>query len=308
MDRGEEEVSDSILVDLILEIFSRLPAKSVGRLCSMSKLWCSMLSQPYFTELFLTRSRARPRLLFAIKRAGEWSFFSSPHQPRNPHGNESFVAAEFHTKFCGPKYQNICRYTSGLICFPNMWFSKERRPMTVVCNPITGQHAILPRVMSHSQLTSFLGFDPIGKKFKVLAEVSPFCGGRFNMEILTLETGQLTWRSKIDSPLSSTLREGLCINGVLYYIHETFERPGHVIDEDDYGTSDEDSFHVNIVCFDVRSEKFKLIEADFFCLDQDNHKLINYKGKLGGIRWEYTDNGVIELHLRVLEDVEKEVW
>ncbi|VVB05692.1 unnamed protein product [Arabis nemorensis] len=46
---------------LIIKLFSRLPAKSVGR---------SILSGPDFIELF--------RLMFAVERKGSWSFFSSP--------------------------------------------------------------------------------------------------------------------------------------------------------------------------------------------------------------------------------------
>ncbi|XP_020866668.1 F-box protein At1g31080-like isoform X2 [Arabidopsis lyrata subsp. lyrata] len=65
MNRGEN--SDSIPIDLILEILSRLPSKSIARFRCLSKLWGSMLRQPYFTELFLTRSSARPRLLIGIR-------------------------------------------------------------------------------------------------------------------------------------------------------------------------------------------------------------------------------------------------
>ncbi|KAL1191310.1 putative F-box protein [Cardamine amara subsp. amara] len=59
---------DSIPKELILEILSRLSAKSVARFCCVSKLWAFIFGGPCFTELFLTRSSARPRLLFGLRR------------------------------------------------------------------------------------------------------------------------------------------------------------------------------------------------------------------------------------------------
>ncbi|KAG7557284.1 F-box associated domain type 3 [Arabidopsis suecica] len=64
-----------------------------------------------------------------------------------------------------------------------------------------------------------------------------------------------------------------------------------------------------IVCFDVRSEKFRFIDGWYI------HQLINYKGKLGGINLHYEQRSewgsgwdTRELQLRVLEDVEKQDW
>ncbi|KAG7656036.1 F-box associated domain type 3 [Arabidopsis suecica] len=97
MNRGAN--SASIPNDLILEILSRLPAKSTGRFRCVSKLWGSMLCHSYFTELFLTRSSARPRLLIGIHQDGDRFFFSCP-QPQSPYDNSSIVlAADFHMKF-----------------------------------------------------------------------------------------------------------------------------------------------------------------------------------------------------------------
>ncbi|VVA93158.1 unnamed protein product [Arabis nemorensis] len=78
MMKRSKENSKSFPIDLILEILSRLPAKSTGRFRCVSKLWSSMLHRPYFTELFMTRSVSRPRLLFALEEPDEWRFFSLP--------------------------------------------------------------------------------------------------------------------------------------------------------------------------------------------------------------------------------------
>ncbi|CAL9216908.1 unnamed protein product, partial [Arabidopsis halleri] len=64
--------------DLFLEIFSRLPTYSVGRSRCVSKQWASILGRQDFTELFLTKSSTRPRLLFALQpyHGGEWLLYS----------------------------------------------------------------------------------------------------------------------------------------------------------------------------------------------------------------------------------------
>lgn len=142
----------------------------------MSKLWSSMLHRPYFTELFMTRSFSRPRLLFALEQSDEWSFFSLP-QPQNPVYEKSsslVVAADLHFKL--PRDQNmsiyssrlfLCGYASGLIYFSDMNLSKEAVP--VICNPITGRYTILPKHTSYRKSNSFLGFDPMEKQYKVLS-------------------------------------------------------------------------------------------------------------------------------------------
>ncbi|KAL1213969.1 putative F-box protein [Cardamine amara subsp. amara] len=80
MNRGAN--LDSIPNDLIPDILSRLPAKSISRFRCVSKLWESIICRQDFTELFHTRSSSNPRLLIGVQQGGEWSFFSSP-QPQS---------------------------------------------------------------------------------------------------------------------------------------------------------------------------------------------------------------------------------
>ncbi|ESQ33743.1 hypothetical protein EUTSA_v10009341mg, partial [Eutrema salsugineum] len=262
----EKKIPDSIPIDLSLEIFSRLPSKSIARFRCLSKLWGSMLHRQHFTELFLTRSWALPRLLIILEGNRECSVFSSP-QLQDPYGKSSFVvvSADFHDAV-----------------------------VPVIVNPTTRQYASLPELTNSSRykaFDNFLGFHPIDKQFKVLSMPYPeFCNDN---RILTLGTGEMSWR-KIQCPLTHfPYPQGICINGVLYYLAN---RTSDVIGE---------MPSLVIVCFDVRSEKFKFIEAEkcFYAT------LINYKGKLGGIREKYDyDSNTLELRMWVLEDVEKQEW
>ncbi|EFH69927.1 hypothetical protein ARALYDRAFT_890679 [Arabidopsis lyrata subsp. lyrata] len=179
-------------------------------------------------------------------------------------------------------------YASGLFCFPAVWISKDKGEdaSPVICNPSTGHCAILPKLKTDMQTRSYLGFDPIDKQFKVLIMMGIFNSERVH-RILTLGTGKMTWRN-IQCPFTEyPLLKGICINGVLYYLAQYIDERNHIC--------------YMIVCLDVRSEKFKFVDA--ICLF---HQLINYKGKLGGINLNY--NNGFPLNMWVLEDVEKQEW
>ncbi|KAJ4896144.1 F-box and associated interaction domains-containing protein [Raphanus sativus] len=283
--------------DITTDIFARLPAKSAAKCRTLSKQWSSILSTPDFAERFLTHSSTRPRLLFAVERDGHWTFFISP-QPQPSHS--PVVTAEFHTKFAGDVSQYLCSYASGLILFPDMWVpGKSDDTNPVVCNPVTGKYATLPYLTIYRKSRAFLGFDPVGKQFKVMSEEYPFCSQRNHHQVLSLGEGgeELSWRVKDGPQYSHCLSEAIQIDGVLYYLADNFD----------------DSTRV-VVRFDVRSEEFEFIEADCFA-GQEAVNLINYKGKLAGVNWKYVKGDdddekiVLELSLWVLEDVvEMKEW
>ncbi|CAA7050762.1 unnamed protein product [Microthlaspi erraticum] len=280
--------------DLITEMFSRLPAKSAARFRILSKQWESILSSPDFKELFLAKSRARPRLLFAVFRYGQWSFFSSP-QPQYSSDKPLVLAADFHTKFSGDASRYPCSYASGLLFFPDMFIPGEGRySLPVLRSPVTGQYKSLPYVSVGRHCRSFLGFDPIEKQFKVLTEGDRFAREKNRHQVLTLETGELSWRSKPDCPrYSGCLCEATCIDGVLYFLAD------HVLD-----------LPRALVCFDVRTEEFKFVAAECFT-DPTATKLVSYKGKLGGVNCKYVKvdgRHSLELCMWVLEDVEQQEW
>ncbi|KAG7579310.1 F-box associated interaction domain [Arabidopsis thaliana x Arabidopsis arenosa] len=207
------------------------------------------------------------------------------------------AAAEFYQKF-NPDGLLICHYddikyfsigyASGLIYL----YGNRYQVRHVICNPITGRYAILPYRYTYRKAYSFFGFYPIDKQYKALSMIYPSGPGR--SKILTFGDGDMRW-SKIKYPVRHDIySEGICINGVLYYLGDAYGwdnphdvPPGNVI-----------------VCFDLRSENVTYIRVESFC------QLINYKGKLAVTYWEndvYT-NTINELHVWVLEDGEKHEW
>ncbi|XP_023644506.1 putative F-box protein At1g46840 [Capsella rubella] len=87
---------ETLPIDLIIEILSRLPVNSIARYRFVSKQWASLLQRQDFTELFLTRTPMprRQRLLFTFRFGSKWHYFSSP-QPQDFGDNVSVVATDY---------------------------------------------------------------------------------------------------------------------------------------------------------------------------------------------------------------------
>ncbi|CAA7042835.1 unnamed protein product [Microthlaspi erraticum] len=301
--------ADPIPVDLLIEIFSRLPRKSIDRFRCVSKFWGCILRRPDFTELFLTKSSTRPRLFFTVKADGKLFFYSSP-QPQNPNDSSTLLATRYHASF--PEYfpSDTCSTVYGLALLQHY-----NGKLRVICNPITGEFLTLPKLLlknknevkakgksNHTTRERIaiisLGYDPINKQFKVLCMTSSLDERPNTYQVLTLESGKRLWRKmecKFHFSFMRNSRVGneICINGVLYL--------GATIGKSSV-----------IVCFDVRSEEFGFINLDKGMSGQYSDSyvcghltLFNYKGKLG-IR-DNTGRDE-ELVLWVIEDAQSHKW
>ncbi|EOA37716.1 hypothetical protein CARUB_v10012444mg, partial [Capsella rubella] len=282
---------ETLPIDLIIEILSRLPVNSIARYRFVSKQWASLLQRQDFTELFLTRTPMprRQRLLFTFRFGSKWHYFSSP-QPQDFGDNVSVVATEYIMGYSGTRYKEICQSVNGFIYLNDKRFLSyiDVKNVPVICNPCTGQHITLPKVETgNADLKCYFGYDPIRKQFKVLCwTMFRQTTSNVKYQVLTLGTGELLWR-KIECPIRHTPeieRNGICINGVLYY---TSYR---------HGTS------IRIVCFDVRSEKFSFVDMKYVSL----LTLIDYKGKLGVVVRSLSYDNCAELE--VLDDTKEGKW
>ncbi|XP_019082751.1 PREDICTED: F-box protein DOR-like [Camelina sativa] len=173
-------------VDLIVEICSRLPAKSMSRCRCVSKLWASSLCLPYFTELFLTRSLARPNLLFACRKNKHVFFFSSP-QPQNLDDNNSSspLAASYLMKI--PYYATLferCTSVRGLMFLGDdrILMGKEHN-VSVICNPSTGKSLPLPKIKLKT------------KKFRFFEDTNSDCSHLINYNGKLASRGSHQWNN-----------------------------------------------------------------------------------------------------------------
>ncbi|CAA7046987.1 unnamed protein product [Microthlaspi erraticum] len=186
--------SDPLPVDILIDIFSRVPGESIARFRRVSKYWEYILRRPDFTELFLTKSSTRPRLFFSSEEDGELLFYSSA-QPTIQDDKSTLVATRYnHTSF--PNYfpSNHVTPVCGLALLHEI---PKRKGVVVICNPITREFLTLPnlRLKNPNKVAGFyLGYDPISKQFKVLCMTSSPCERPNTHRVLTLESGKRLWR------------------------------------------------------------------------------------------------------------------
>ncbi|XP_010473972.2 PREDICTED: F-box protein At3g61340-like [Camelina sativa] len=300
---------EHIPFDLVIEILLKLPAKSIARFSCVSKLWGSTFRTPDFTESFFTiSSSSHPKILITCKLDHKTFFFSSP-QPQNL-SCPTTITANFHSSFPMNCPSDNCCPVRGLVYGNTQWIlDATDGPVQLICNPSTGQFLTLPKVKTSFRVEkSCLGYDPIDKQLKVLCMAYPS-----SHHILTLGTGKsLSWRMiKCDIPHYGAgvgpsdyghVYDGICINGVLYYLavlSECFLR------------------FRDIVCFDVRSEKFSYIErakdmeGKLESTDGElvESVLVNYKGKLAMLQRNYSSKDLYTgIKMWVLEDADKHQW
>ncbi|XP_013746089.2 F-box protein DOR-like [Brassica napus] len=287
--------------ELAMEIFSRLPSKAMARCRCACKLWSSMLRRQDFTDFFLTKSCARPQLLFVRDdySVREFVFISSP-QPENPQEN-SYVVAANHLA-CFPRSNGFYGCTNGFFCYgADRFFKGLKKPVRVpvICNPSTGQSLTLPRLISKMRygVQSYLGYEPMEKELKLLSMNSSLVSNEWisvEYQVLTLGTKKLSWRLVECCIPHCSSSEWICISGVLYYAARAAGS----------------SVNSMVVCFDLRSEKFSSVM--FSKAMPSSTTMVKYNGKLGllmsGDSHDDVTRSSTSFELWVLLDAAKQEW
>ncbi|KAF2597782.1 hypothetical protein F2Q68_00007702 [Brassica cretica] len=250
--RREQDHADNhtttIPFDLIIEILSLLPAKSLIRFQSVSKLWFSTIRTKNFIDLFLARSKTRPRLLLPFMHLESTKRFilSAPeHNNKEEEKSPSTVTLRHDMMtISDPAYYTMSRPVNGLVCCVG-------DSSITVCNPATRQTVKLPDLTRNGRdMYARLGYDPVEDQYKVLcvmiAKFNSF--GPYVQDIrqehlvcTVTSSEKQEWRKIENTTIDSYLifSGGICIDGAIYY---------------EIGQS-------RIVRFDVRTETITLIKA-----------------------------------------------
>ncbi|RID46402.1 hypothetical protein BRARA_I03067 [Brassica rapa] len=126
------------------------------------------------------------------------------------------------------------------------------KKVPVICNPNTGRYETLPSYISRYR------------------------------RVMTLGTRGMRWRKIHCSLRLDNLSKGVCINGVLYYLGDTSECKEKIREKSSFA----------IAFFDIRSEKFKFLYPERFCV----------------IYYDDLTDDAVDLRVWVLEDVDKQEW
>ncbi|VYS65342.1 unnamed protein product [Arabidopsis thaliana] len=260
-----------------------------------TKLWASIIRDPYFMKLFLNESLKRPKsLVFVFRAQSLGSIFSSVHlkstrEISSSSSSSSASSITYHVTCYTQQRMTISPSVHGLICY-------GPPSSLVIYNPCTRRSITLPKIKAGRRaINQYIGYDPLDGNYKVvcITRGMPMLRNRRGLaeeiQVLTLGTRDSSWRMIHDIiPPHSPVSEELCINGVLYY--RAF-----------IGTKLNESA---IMSFDVRSEKFDLIKVP--CNFRSFSKLAKYEGKLAVIFYEKKTSGIIGLW--ILEDASNGEW
>ncbi|EOA28439.1 hypothetical protein CARUB_v10024646mg [Capsella rubella] len=160
-------ISDLLPSDILMDILKLLPAKTLVRFLSVSKLWSSILRRQDFKKLFLTESSKQPQRLFFIPSQDEDKVKDCVLFSLETHDSgEALIAALHHKTNLAYPYTNNTSHVRDLVCFGTNFASDE----LVVHNTSTRRSITLPKLDSQSfyVVKQFLSYDPIDDVYKVL--------------------------------------------------------------------------------------------------------------------------------------------
>ncbi|KAJ4878519.1 putative F-box protein [Raphanus sativus] len=257
----------------MIQILSRLPATSLIRFKCVSKLWSSLIRSRYFSNLYLTvASPSRPKLRLYMSLVEHYQC-DSMELCRNPGKSEllsltltsSSISAEssFEPNITFPGMRG-----HEMVVLRGLILHTVCRKACIY-NPATRQSLTLPAVKSnifaqqerYKHVNYFFGHDPVHDQYKIVCSVVVFSEVRRKITseswVFVLEPRGFWKRIVYDVQPHLPTRQGLCINGVIYYL--AFNH----------------TCRDNVYCFDVRSEEFRVIQGP--------HEVSKYAGFLGFI-------------------------
>ncbi|XP_058187755.1 F-box protein CPR1-like [Rhododendron vialii] len=155
-------IVDKLPEDVLMDILSRMPAKSLLQWKSVSKHWYSLIRNPKFISLHHTRAKPG-EILFLTRQVGDmiqiaWTLIASPTTFGNI--DLSFI----------DRNVQLADSCNGVLCFQNA--SK-----IVICNPAIKEFRQLHLPFHQKERSSYLGFtfDPKANDYKAIKFVTRNC-------------------------------------------------------------------------------------------------------------------------------------
>ncbi|KAJ0940143.1 putative F-box domain-containing protein [Helianthus annuus] len=298
----------SLPTEVIEEILSRLPVKSILRFRSLSKPWLSRISNPSFTKLQFTRATAAHRSALFI-----FAFDGSTHKRHllsSAHDGGPVTHLMTLHEF---DYDDItaAQHLNGLVSFSCEEFPMEYTQVFVV-NPSTHKIFKLP------QLDLYFSKNLFGREWYVFVfdeseydhKILIFRDFVDTMEIMIYSMSNYSWRKIIVEPpigftcdlLCYSTESGVCVNSVV-----------HLMLIESY----------DILEFDLRTEKFSIIKTPQGVKPHESNTSYFNKGfsfckdniprfiKINGCIGVVCHDLVVEkneMHIWILQDYENRVW
>ncbi|XP_062009188.1 F-box/kelch-repeat protein At3g06240-like [Rosa rugosa] len=300
-------LSESLDLDcVIVDILSRLPAKSLLRFRCVCKAWRALISDPYFIRKHLscinTKISTSYSLLIKddIFRSAEYEAILKCLSRGGP-----LPSRRLDFPVLDPSFDiatiGIVGSCNGLICLVRDIVARESFTF-MLWNPCTGESQVLPQPPLHSSQQYFLGFgyDSTTDDYKVI--LGSYRSGHEFVVVFTLKSG--SWRKLERLNRYFEVHWGGClVNEALHWVLDELE-DGRLIAS-------------KMVSFDLAEEKFHEIPFPFPPNPVDRRELIARVGILNNCltlyfqtmghrvgcnfkMWVLKDNGVKESWTEVI--------
>ncbi|KAM0041680.1 putative F-box domain-containing protein [Helianthus debilis subsp. tardiflorus] len=304
-DRSAQKAKNSFPEELIEDILSRLPVKSILRFKSVSKPWLSLISAPSFHNLHSTVAPRTTALFFTARDSSTNTryFFSGA----NDGGSVANLMKLDNTVF-GAAHR-FSEHLKGLVCFTSR-DSRCGKPYAFVFNPTTHKFFKLPdppvplrNYTDENKCNYYLfGFDELSNEHKVLyIDVESF--KLTTIEITIFSFSNYSWRKiNVDLPEGVSARHwwfgtinSVCVNST---IHLLLRNP------------------LQVLAFDLTTEMFSIVnihpEGAPETISTTNSpfaQLVKINGLLGVACYDpWIVNGRNKMDIWMLQDYQNRVW
>ncbi|CAK9160067.1 unnamed protein product [Ilex paraguariensis] len=282
-------------LDIVFDILSRVPVKSLLRFRCVSEPWCNIIDQPHFASLQITRSSEEPTSLIVSEPTLRKSTLGL-HPVKEKEGTfetsenplVEFDLSMYHaTGSCNGLFYFAEYYSEGLI---------------IVSNPLKREVQRLPPAPAKNidtRLNFFktygMGFDNSTKTFKLVCvffQERTFGPPRYRLGTLVHTLGTGSWREISQVPPYPICSKPVFAHGALHWIVHPYVRY-------------HDTTEGMIVSFDLRKEKFSLpSHPNFHSKDCEFFQLVDLNGNLGMA--DLSCKSKIEIW--VMKDFERKQW
>ncbi|MFS7921927.1 putative F-box domain-containing protein [Helianthus anomalus] len=131
--RQHSSMEDILPDNVMCEVISRLPVKTIIRCKCVCKTWHDLVSDSYFVHLHLSRSREAALMILTTSRSGTLKWVELGHEAENPCVHVKWLDL----MGCAPVvdcYQTLVGSVNGLIC--SFQFSNEEHQQVAIFNPV----------------------------------------------------------------------------------------------------------------------------------------------------------------------------
>ncbi|KAL3627627.1 hypothetical protein CASFOL_028990 [Castilleja foliolosa] len=217
---SEPEMAIDLPEDILINIFSRMPAKSVGKCWCLSRSWRTLLSTPYFIKYHLAQNKIRPHDNLILKRGGLLYSIATVAIVATVED----VIASGRIRLPGFWEDVVCS-CDGLVLLVK---SSKRKTENFLVNPVTLSMARIPtcplEIENDGASTLGFGYDSLADDYKIgylpcdyKANVSKRGCTETFMGVYSVKLG--AWKTVKSHPYRySAYSHGAFVNGAIHWL------------------------------------------------------------------------------------------